>query len=85
MAESTATQRENEIIEHVTKAFANRLVSVAPITVHTLEGGESLTLRFTIDDVSSTDLKRERIAAGAESSESLAREVEEELKKQLAS
>jgi hypothetical protein len=77
------SDQEQEIIDLVVKALPRYLVTAKPITVHTLEGGESSTLRFTADDVSSTDLKRDRIASGAESPESLAAAVEQELLAQL--
>lgn len=77
------SEQEQEIIDLVVHALPQHLVIVQPINVHTLEGGESSTLRFTANDISSADLKRERIATGSESSESLARLVEADLLQQL--
>ena len=77
------TDREQEIIDLVVKALPQHLVTAKPVTVHTLEGGESSTLRFTADEVSSTDLKRERISSGEESSEILAEVVQRDLVSQL--
>lgn len=77
------SEREQEIIDLVVKAMPQHLVVAKPVMVHTQEGGESSTLRFTADEMASTDLKRDRIAGAAEPSESLAAEVENELKTQL--
>jgi hypothetical protein len=74
MAE-TITQREQEIIDHVIRSLPQHLVSAKPVTVHTLDGGESATLRFTMDEMSSTDLKRQRIASDGEDSDALVNEV----------
>ena len=76
-------EREQEIIDLVVKALPQHFVAAKPMTVHTLEGSESATLRFTADENSSTDLKRDRIAGGSESVEELAHEVETRLKMQL--
>ena len=49
------------------------------VDVHTLEGGESTTLRLTLDDTISTDFKRSRVADASQSIEALADEAEGEL------
>jgi hypothetical protein len=82
MAEALS-EREQEIIKLVTEAMPEHFVTVKPISVHTLDGSESATLRFTADDTSSTDLKRDRIAGGDESPGSLATMVQKELLQQL--
>jgi hypothetical protein len=82
MAE-TVTEREQEIIDHVIQALPQHMVSAKPMTVHTSDGGESATLRFTMDDMSSTDLKRERIASGAEPADALANQVCRDLLQQI--
>jgi hypothetical protein len=76
-------EREQEIIDLVVKALPQHFIAAKPMMVHTLEGGESATLRFTADESSSTDLKRERIAGEGVSVEQLAQEVENRLKMQL--
>jgi hypothetical protein len=82
MAE-TITEREQEIIDHVIRALPQHLVSAKPVNVHTLDGGESATLRFTMDELSSTDLKRERIASSSEPLDALANEVCRDLLQQV--
>lgn len=53
MAEDNVTERENEIIQKVSETFQQHTLDVRRVNVQTLEGGESATLRFTIDDMAS--------------------------------
>ena len=69
------SEQEQEIIDLVTRSLPQNLLTVKPVNVHILEGGESATLRFTMDETSSTDLKRERIASGGESAQRMAQLV----------
>ena len=75
--------REQEIVDMVARALGNHLVVANPVKVHTSDGGEASALRFTMDDLSSTDVRRERIAAGEEAPSVLARAIEEDLLKQI--
>jgi hypothetical protein len=77
------TDREQEIVDRVVSALAQHSVTVRPVEVHTLEGGVSATLRFTVDDFSSSDLRRERIAGSGESTEALSNEVLRDLLQQM--
>ena len=78
---SDFTHREAELIELLTERFPDGVLDSRIVTVQTLEGGEAETLRFTLNDVSSTDFARSRIASTDESVESLADEAAEELER----
>ena len=77
---SEFTQREEQLVALLTQHFPDNVLDARIVNVNKLEGGEEATLRFTLDDVSSTDLSRERIAAGHEPVETLADEAAEELR-----
>jgi hypothetical protein len=72
------TERETAIIDQLTERFADRNLDALIISVRTEEGGERPTLRLTLDDMSSTDFARSRIAAG-EAVDSLVEEAASEL------
>lgn len=69
---SPFTEREQEIIELVSRAFDGQMLDARIADVHNLEGGLTATLRFTLDDQTSADLDRKRIEALDESVEELA-------------
>ena len=66
MANSTGdfTQRELAIIGALTARFPERSLDARIVSVKTEEGAERATLRLTLDDMSSTDFARGRIAGG---------------------
>lgn len=76
---SDFTEREAQIISILTQQFPDRSLDARLVNVKRLEGGEEPTLRLTLDDSSSTDFSRERIAADLENVESLASEAADEL------
>ena len=57
------TEREEAIIGFLTSTFKSRLLDYRIVDVHKQEGGLVATLRFTLDEVASADLERERIEA----------------------
>jgi hypothetical protein len=75
---SDFTDREMELVRLLTERFPDRALDARFVTVNTLEGGKSETLRLTLDDTDSTDFTRSRIA-DAQSVEALADEAAEEL------
>ena len=75
---SEFTPREIEIINILNQRFEGHALSARVVNVNKLEGGEEATVRFTLDDVSSTDFSRDRIA-GNEPVEDLAAEAADEL------
>lgn len=77
------TEREQAIIARVSEAFAGMMLDSRTVDVHTLEGGLSPTLRFTLNETASTDLQRGRIAANDESEDALADVVIVELRRQV--
>ena len=83
MTGDAQTAREEELVRILTARFPGRLLEARIISVHKLEGGEVSTLRFTVDEASSTDLDREQIASWEGSEEQLADEVARELQEQL--
>ncbi|HLF77928.1 MAG TPA: hypothetical protein VJB57_10610 [Dehalococcoidia bacterium] len=83
MPVGTQTAREVEVVRILTTKFPDRFLEGRVVIVQKLEGGEVATLRFTIDEASSTDLERERIASLQESEEQLATEAASALQEQL--
>jgi hypothetical protein len=77
MANSTVhfTEREEEIIALLSQRYIEHNLDARIVTVNKLEGGQTPTLRFTLNDVSSTDMERERIANTATPVDDLAREI----------
>ena len=72
------TEHEMELIRLLTERYPDRALDARIMTVNTLEGGKSETLRLTLDDTISTDFARSRIAA-AQSIEALTEEAAGEL------
>ena len=83
MTSMSFTEQENAVIELVSRASGG-MVQTSVVDVHKTEGGTVPTLRFTLEDVASTDLERARIAGGAESAETLANIVVLELRRQIS-
>lgn len=82
-ATSEEVDRDQAIIARVSEAFAGMMLDARSVDVHTVGGGLSPTLRFTLNETASTDLPRERIAATKESVEELANLVIVELRRQV--
>jgi hypothetical protein len=76
-------EREQAVIALVSQACGDRNLQTSTVEVQKLEGGAVPTLRFTLDDVASTDLERERVVSGTESVEELATAIVAELRRQL--
>jgi hypothetical protein len=76
-------EREQAVIAMVSQACGDRNLQTSTVEVQKLEGGSVSTLRFTLDDVASTDLERERITSATESVEELATAIVAELRRQL--
>ena len=72
---SPFTEREEALIELLSRSFAGRMLDARVVDVHKQEGGLASTLRFTLDDEASADLERERIETSDESVEALAAAV----------
>jgi hypothetical protein len=79
----TFTEREDAVIALVTAALDGMNLDARVVNFHKLEGGEAVTVQFTVNNVVSTDLERARIDASGETPEALASAVVEELKRQL--
>jgi hypothetical protein len=77
------TEREEAILEQLTNAFRGRMLDWRIVDVHKQEGGMVATLRFTLDEVASADLERERIEASGESIEALAGALADDLRTQM--
>ena len=76
---SDFTERESAIIQMLAERFAGHSLNAGIVMINKLEGGQEPTVRFTLDDVSSTDFSRERIASSGEALEDLAAEAADEL------
>jgi YHS domain-containing protein len=76
------TERELEVVRAVSEHFAGLHLETSIMPVHTLEGSEVDTLRFTLSGLASSDLHRERIAGG-DTPEQLASIVVMQLRHQL--
>ena len=83
LSDRVVSETEQEVVALVSRAFPERTLQVNAIGVHTLEGGEVATLRFTVDDAASSDLLLNRLEAPQEAAASLALELIEELQVQL--
>ena len=77
--QSDFTEREMALIGLLTQRYADRNLDARIVTVNTLDGGRSTTLRLTLDDAISTDFARSRLAAASQSIEALAEEAASEL------
>src|SRR5688572_15147027 len=60
----TLTERELEVVRAVSESFAGLHLETSIVPVHTLEGNQVDTLRFTLSNIASADLHRDRIAGG---------------------
>ncbi len=78
----TLTERELEVVHAVSEEFSGLHLETSIVPVHTLEGTEVDTLRFTLSGIASTDLHRDRIAGG-DSINELASAVVLQLRHQL--
>jgi hypothetical protein len=76
------TEKEQVIVTAVTAAFAGAMLDAKPVDVRTPEGGTAAALRFTLNEIYSTDLNRGRIESGTESVEELSNSVITELRRQ---
>jgi hypothetical protein len=79
----TFTEREDAVIALVTAALGGMNLDARVVNFHKLEGGEAVSVQFTVNEVISTDLERARIEASGEPPEALACGVIEEHKRQL--
>jgi hypothetical protein len=79
MTTNSLTEREMGLLGLLTDRYPHGKLDAAIVDVHTQEGGESATLRLTLDDTISTDFKRSRIADASQSLEALAEEAAAEL------
>ena len=77
------SEKELEVVELVIRALPEHLVVVKLVKVFTVEDGESSNLRFTAHDGSFTDLKRDLVSTGGESSETLAKLVQDALLQEI--
>jgi hypothetical protein len=77
------TEREDAVVSLVSQVTGAMLLETRVVNVHKLEGGETATLGFTLNEVASTDLDRQRIESDNETPEQLASVVVGELKRQL--
>jgi hypothetical protein len=75
--------REAAVIEEVTKAFPAMNLRVSPISVHTLEGQEVQTLRFTLDETASSDVQLDTLARSGANEQDIAEEIIRDLRLQL--
>lgn len=83
LSDRKVTDLEQDVTIRVSEAFPNQSVRANAVAVHKLDGGEIGTLRFTVDDMASSDLELQRLEQKGESAESLAHEVIEDLMGQL--
>ena len=83
LATRQRTPREEAIVREVTLAFPAMNLIVTPIAVHNLEGGETETLRFTLDETASSDLELGRLERSTEPESTLADELISDLRTQL--
>ena len=83
LSERSVSALERDVAALVTVAFPDRDLKMNAIAVHKTEGGEVGTLRFTVDDMASSDLELARLEKPMQSAETLASEVIEDLREQL--
>ena len=77
------TQREEEIIAILSRAFEGLMLDSRVVDVHKLDGGTVSTLRFTLNEAASSDLERDEIEESGKSVEEMAERVSGELREQL--
>ena len=83
LSDRTVSATEIEVIAEVTRAFPESSVRADAIAVHSENGQEIGTLRFTVDEQASTDIELSRLQAPSGSPELLAQEVITDLRAQL--
>ncbi len=84
LSDRTVSATEIEVIAEVTRAFPDSSVRADAIAVHSGDGREIGTLRFTVDEQASTDIELSRLQTPSGSSpELLAQEVITDLRAQL--
>jgi len=83
LSDRTVSATEIEVIAEVTRAFPDSSVRADAVAVHTNDGREIGTLRFTVDEQASTDIELSRLQAASASPELLAQEVITDLRAQL--
>ena len=83
LSDRTVSATEIEVIAEVTRAFPESSVRADAVAVHTNDGREVGTLRFTVDEQASTDIELSRLQAPSGSPELLAQEVITDLRAQL--
>ena len=77
------TDREEAIIDILSKAFAGMMLDARIMEVHRLNGEMASTIRFNLNEEASADLERTRVESTAVPLEDLAIEVASDLKSQL--
>lgn len=77
----TLTEPEQEVVRAVSEHFAGLYLETSVVPVHTLEGTEVETLRFTLSGIASSDLHRDRITG--DGAVDLAGVVVQQLRQQL--
>ena len=80
---SELTEREQEIIGLLSRAFEGATLDARVVDIHKQDGRTVSTLRFTLDDEASTDLEREHIEQSSESAEDMAAKLSDDLRAQL--
>jgi hypothetical protein len=83
LSDRTVSATEIEVIAEVTRAFPENTVRADAVGVHTDDGREIGTLRFTVDEQASTDIELSRLETPSSSAELLAQEVITDLRAQL--
>ena len=83
MPEADVKAREAAIVKQVTEAFPRNNLRVSPVAVHTLEGREVETLRFTVDEMASSDVQVDRLSHAGTSESLVAEEIIRDLRLQL--
>ena len=80
---SELTEREQEIIGLLSRAFEGAMLDASVVDVHKQDGRTVSTLRFTLNDEASTDLERGQIEQSGASAEDMTARLAEDLRTQL--
>jgi hypothetical protein len=80
---SVSRRREVAIVGLVSAAFPAMNLRVSPVAVRTLEGRDEPTLRFTLDETYSADLRRDQLMDTAMTDDRLANIVIDGLRQQV--
>jgi hypothetical protein len=75
--------RQEAVIAEVTKAFPAMDLRISTVAVHTLEGKEVETLRFTLDETASADVQLDKLDRTDRTDEAVAQDVINDLRLQL--